>query len=209
MLRPLIFGSVLVLLAQTAAASIFSCTDRNGRKLTSDRPIADCLDQQQRVLNPDGSLKTIMPAAMSPRERAAADEREREAERVRMAEQEQIKRDRLLARRYPTPASHQAARAEALRQVNSSIDATKQRIDALQAARKPLMAEAARYQGQPMPAELKQKLGANDAMHKAQQSLAENQSSEAERINRRYDEEAQRLAPFWRGTSSAAAGDPR
>lgn len=209
MLRPLIFGSILVLLAQTAAASIYSCTDRQGRKHTSDRPIPDCLDQQQRVLKPDGSLKTIVPAAMSPSERAAADSREREAEQQRMAEQERIKRDRLLARRYPTPASHQAARVEALRLVNSSIDATKQRIQALQAARKPLMADAARYEGQPMPVELKQKLGANDAMHKAQQSLEQNQSSEADRINRRYDEEAQRLAPFWKGMSSAAAGDPR
>lgn len=212
MLRPLIFGCVIALLAQPAAASIFSCTDKNGRRHTADRPIADCLDQQQRILNPDGSVKAILPAALSPRERNAAEGREREAERVRTAAQESIKRDRLLLRRYPNAAQHQAARDDALRLVNASIEATRQRIEALQTARQPLQVAAARFEGKSMPADLKQKLNANDAMQKAQRSLEQNQSLEAERINRRYDEEVARLTPFWKNRppgTSTTLGDPR
>ncbi|MEO8279133.1 MAG: DUF4124 domain-containing protein [Ideonella sp.] len=210
MLRTLIFGCVIALLAQSAAASIFSCTDKNGRRHTADRPIADCLDQQQRILNPDGSLKTILPAAMSPRERNAAEGREREAERVKTAAQESIKRDRLLLRRYPNTALHQAARVDALRQVNASIEATRQRIEALQTARQPLQVEAARFEGKSIPGDLKQRLNANDAMQKAQRSLEQNQTLEAERINRRYDEEVARLTPFWKSPgSSTTSGDPR
>ena len=212
MLQTLICGGVLLLLAQSAAASIFSCTDKNGRRHTSDRPIADCLDQQQRILKPDGSLQTILPAAMSPRERSAVESREREAERVHLADQESVKRDRLLLRRYPNAALHQAARVDALRLVNTSIDATRQRIEALKNDRKPLIAEAARHSDKPLPGDLKQKLNANEAMRKAQRSLEQNQALEADRINRRYDEEVGRLTPLWKGlppTTSATLGDPR
>lgn len=211
MLRIFVFGSLLALLAQSAAASIYICTDKNGRRHTSDRPIADCLDQQQRILKPDGSLQAIVPAAMSPRERIAAERRERDAERERMAEQEKIKRDRLLLRRYPDPASHHAARVEALRLVNTSLDATQRRIEALQAERRPLVDEAARHQGKLLPADLKQRLNANDAMQQAQQSLVRNQTLEAARINSRYDEEVKRLTPLWKATARAVgtAVDPR
>ncbi len=212
MLRTLIVSSVLVLLAQTAVASIYTCTDKNGRRHNSDRPIVDCLDQQQRILKPDGSLKTIVQPAMSPQERGVAEAREREAERGRRAEQEKIKRDRMLLRRYPNPATHQAARVEALRLVNTSLEATQHRIQDLQNDRKPLTAEAARLGNKALPADLKQKLNANEAMQKAQQSLVQNQTSEADRINQRYDDEVARLAPLWKGLAPARSstnGDPR
>ena len=56
------FGQVCgaVCLALAAGASwaqvggIYTCTDANGRKLTSDRPIPACLDREQNVLNPQG-----------------------------------------------------------------------------------------------------------------------------------------------------------
>ncbi len=212
MLRILIYGGLLALLAQSASASIYSCTDKNGRRHTSDRPIADCLNQQQRILKPDGSLKTLLPAAMSPQERSAAEDREREAERDRMAELERIKRERMLLRRYPNPDSHQAARVEALRLVNTSLETTRKRVEALQNERKRLAAEAARQGSGALPADLKKKLDANEAMQKAQQSLVQNQTVEADRINRRYDEEVRRLTPLWKGAApslSPTNGDPR
>ncbi len=59
-----------------------------------------------------------------------------------------------------------------------------------------------------MPADLKQRLDANEAMLKAQQSLVQNQTAEADRINARYDEEARRLAPLWKGTSISTQSMP-
>ncbi|WP_418321277.1 DUF4124 domain-containing protein [Piscinibacter sakaiensis] len=198
MSHPLIIASMLVLLAHPASAAIYTCTDKNGRKHTADRPIEACLEVDQRVLNPDGSLQRIVPAAMSPRERIDAERREREAARERMARDEAIKRDRLLLRRYPTPASHEQARAEALRLVHDAVQLTQRRVEELQQARKPLEETAATFAGKPLPGDLKQKLNANDAMLKAQQSLVQNQNLEVARINAVFDKEAERLRPMWK-----------
>ena len=42
-------------------APIYSCVDANGRKLTSDRPIAECANRDQKLLNADGSVKVVPP----------------------------------------------------------------------------------------------------------------------------------------------------
>lgn len=205
MLHKLVLGSVAVMLSHAAAATIYTCTDSNGRKHTADRPIAACVGQEQRVLNPDGSLQRIVPPAMSPRERIETERRERDAQRERMALQEAIKRDRLLLRRYPTPAAHQAARIEALRLVHNSGESTKRRLDELQKARKPLDDEVAGYAAHAVPPGLKQKLNANDAMLKAQNSLVESQAIEEARINAVFDKEAERLVPIWKEFPSESA----
>ena len=38
-------------------SGIYSCVDAQGRKLTSDRQIAACVDREQRVLNPSGTVR--------------------------------------------------------------------------------------------------------------------------------------------------------
>ncbi len=198
MLHQLVISSTLMLTMHAAGAAIYTCTDKSGRRHTADRPIAACAGQEHRVLNPDGSLQRILPAAMSPRERLDAERRQREAEREQFAREEAIKRDRLLLRRYPTEADHQAARQEALRQVHGSVEATERRLAELEKERKPLEARASGLAGQAMPADLKQKLDANDAMVKAQRSLVQNHELEAARINAVFDREAQRLLPMWK-----------
>src|ERR1035437_9053119 len=45
--------------AQPAASTpgIYTCTDARGRKLNSDRPIAECSDREQKILNPSGTVR--------------------------------------------------------------------------------------------------------------------------------------------------------
>ena len=52
-----------------------------------------------------------------------------------------------------------------------------------------------------LPAKLKQKFDASDAMLKAQQTLLQNQAVENERINSRFDAEKVRLEPMWKGAA--------
>ena len=40
-----------------AAGGIYTCVDRNGRRLTADRPIPECLDREQRELSPSGMTR--------------------------------------------------------------------------------------------------------------------------------------------------------
>ncbi len=200
MLQQLAFGAALALATTCASAAIYTCTDKSGRRHTADRPIAACLGQEHRVLNHDGSVKTIVPAALSPHERHAADERARDAERERTAREEAVKRDRLLLRRYPTARAHAAARGDALAAVRTAVDASERRITQLEAERKRLQDEATFHEGKPLPAKLKQQFDANEAMLKAQQSLVQSQAIETARINSLFDEEAARLQPLWQGT---------
>ncbi len=188
----------------TPAKGIYTCTTADGRRLTSDRPIAECTAREQRVLNPDGSQRTTLPAYMSPEQRNARDAAERRAAAERLAQQDAARRDRLLAQRYPDDASHQRARNAALDDANKAMQVSQRRIETLAKERKPLLDEAEFYKGQPLPPKLKQALDANDAGVEAQNALIENQKAEIVRINARFDAEAARLKKLRRGAAASA-----
>jgi len=180
---------------------IYTCTTPDGRRLTSDRPIAECTSREQRVLNPDGSHRTTLPPFLSPEERAAKELADRRAAADRLAQQDAIRRDRTLMLRYPNEAAHQRARNAALDDSSKATRLSEHRIKDLTAERKPLADEAEFYKGRPLPGKLKQALDANDASIEAQQQLIENQKSESVRINARFDAELARLKKLWAGAT--------
>ncbi|MBL8275379.1 MAG: hypothetical protein JNL93_01640 [Pelomonas sp.] len=185
----------------TPAKGIYTCTTSDGRKLTSDRPIPECLSREQRVLNPDGSQRSTLPPFLSPEERAAKEAADRRTAADRLAQQDAIRRDRALVLRYPNEASHQRARNAALDDANKAMRISERRIKDLTAERKPLLDEAEFYKGRPLPAKLKQSLDANDASIEAQHVLIENQKAELVRINKGFDAELARLRKLWAGTA--------
>jgi len=65
-----IFAATLAACAGVKAQGIYTCIDAKGSKRTSDRPIPECSDREQRVLGKDGTLKRIEPPTMTPNERA-------------------------------------------------------------------------------------------------------------------------------------------
>ncbi|MFN3305327.1 MAG: hypothetical protein ACK44A_16635 [Roseateles sp.] len=180
---------------------IYTCTTADGRKLTSDRPIAECTSREQRVLNPDGSQRATLPPFLSPEERAAKEAADRRAAAERIARQDAIRRDRTLMQRYPNEAAHQRARTAALDDAHKAMRISERRIKDLGVERKPLLDEAEFYKGRALPAKLKQALDANDAAVEAQQVLVENQKAEIVRINARFDAELARLKKLWSGTT--------
>lgn len=197
-----------LLLASTALAQdgkpsrgIYTCTTADGRRLTSDRPIAECTAREQRVLNPDGSHRTTLPPFLSPEERAAKELADRRAAAERLAQQDAIRRDRTLMLRYPNEAAHQRARNAALDDSNKAMRISERRIADLNKERKPLLDEAEFYKGKPLPAKLKQSLDANDASVEAQEVLIENQKAEIVRINKSFDAELARLKKLWAGAT--------
>ena len=190
-------------LAQDGAPGrgIYTCTTAEGRKLTSDRPIAECTAREQRVLNPDGSQRSTLPPFLSPEERAAKEAADRRATAERVAQQDAVRRDRTLMLRYPNEAAHLRARNAALDDANKAMRLSERRIKDLTVERKPLLDEAEFYKGRPPPAKLKQALDANDAGVEAQQVLIENQKAELVRINARFDAELARLKKLWAGAA--------
>ena len=197
---------------QAAAADngggIYSCTDAQGRKLTSDRPIVDCLTREQRLLNRDGSLRAVLPPTLSPEERALKEANERRLAEQKAAQADAVRRDRNLMARYPTEAKHHQAREAALDTVRLAMKATEMRLQELARERKPLLDESEFFKGRPMPARLKQQIDANDAGVEAQRSATANQQAELVRINALYDQELDRLRRLWAGAPPGSLGPP-
>ena len=189
-----------------AAAPIYSCTDASGKTLTSDRPIAECANRDQRVLNADGSVRKVVPPTPTADERAEAEAAERRAAAERAAQQDAIRRDRNLVARFPNEAAHRRAREAALDDVRKAIRASEERLKLLGAERKPLLDEAEFYVDRTLPAKIKQGLDANDAAVEAQRTLVQNQQAEVVRINNLYDVELERLKRLWAGAPAGSMG---
>lgn len=190
----------------SSAAGIYTCIDERGRKITSDRPIPDCNAREQRVLNSDGSLRTVRPPTLTPEEQAAKEARERKAAEARAAQNDAVRRDRNLLQRYKTEAAHQRARESALDSVRMVIKLTQARQADLMKERKPMLDEAEFYKGKPLPAKLQGQLEGNDAALEAQRAAAHTQQAELDRINRLYDAELLRLRALWAGATPGSLG---
>lgn len=190
----------------TGPAPIYTCTDASGKKLTSDRPIVECNAREQRVLNADGSVKSVRQPTMTADERAAAEERERDAIADRSRQQEAVRRDRNLLARFPNEAAHRKQRELALDDVRKALRQSEARLIALASERKPLTDEAEFYVGKQLPLKLKLALDANDASVEAQKSLQQNQQIEVLRIDKLYDTEFERLKKLWGGAQPGSLG---
>jgi hypothetical protein len=192
--------------APASANGIYSCTLPDGRKLTSDRPIAECRGVEQRVLNRDGSLRRVVPPTPTAEELAAQEAEQRRIAQQRQAQLDAIRRDRNLKTRYPDEATHQRAREAALDPVLVAIQSTEKRLDDLQRERGPLMAETEFYQGRPLPDPLRHQLEANEAAADAQRDAMRSHRAELDRINRIYDAELDRLRKLWAGAAPGSIG---
>lgn len=182
-----------------AAAGIYSCIDNTGKRLTSDRPIPECLDREQRVLNKDGSQRQTLPPRMNAEERAIEDERLRQKAQAEAAQKDAIRRDRNLMLRFPDEATHNKAREAALDDLRKGIEVSDRHLKDLQEDRKPLLAETEFYKGKRLPGKLKSKLEANEAQQQAQKDIIQNQTAETARVNALYDAELKRLRRLWAG----------
>ena len=196
-------GLCLLVSSAAWAASIYQCVDASGKRLTADRPIAACTDLVQRELNQDGSLKRVIPPAMTYEQRNAIEARERAERTKRITNDDEARRDHMLALRFPNPAAHNAARESALHNARRAVQLSEDRITTLAAERKPLLEDTEFFAGKPLPAKLKHLLDANEVAMDAQRSLLPIQKEEIGRISANFDAELEHLKRVW---ASAAPG---
>lgn len=188
-----------------AQAAIFTCVDAQGRRITSDRPIAACMDREQRELSSSGSVKRVIPPEPTAEERATLDaKRKADAEQTaRLAEEK--RKERALLSRYPNEAAHQRERAKALESVDVVENTIQKRIEELVKLRAGLDDEMAFYAKDPAkaPPLLKRKIKDNESLVSAQQNALKQQAAERQRVNERFDAELEQLRRLW---AQAAAG---
>ncbi|MCO5977554.1 DUF4124 domain-containing protein [Ideonella oryzae] len=190
-----------------ASAPIYSCVDANGRRLSSDRPIPECLSQEQNVLGKDGTVRKKVPPLLSPEQQSQKDAERAAQARAQAARMEQVRNDRLLLSRYPTLAAHDQARQRALESTQKAIDTIQVRIAQLETERVVLANERANQGFKAVPENLKMRTNANDGSLEAQRTLLHSMEAERARINLQYDNERQRLALLLAGLPPGAQVD--
>jgi hypothetical protein len=178
---------------------IYTCVDSKGRKLTSDRPIPDCVDREQKQLNPSGTVKAIVGPTLTANERLEVEAKQRKEaeEKARIAEEK--RRDRALLARYPSKESHDAERAEALAQINVVKQAAQNRVVELQKQKNQLMEEMEFYKKDPTkaPPSLTRQLEENTISMSVQARFIGDQDDELRRVNSRFEDELTRLKILW------------
>lgn len=186
---------------------IYTCVDARGRKLTSDRPIAECTDREQQVLNPSGTVRAKLPPTLTAHERAAQEAKEKAAqeELARLAEEK--RRDRALLMRYPNRAVHDKERAQALAQIKVVRQASVQRVEELQRQRAVVTAEMEFYKKDPSKAPPSVRRELDDLTHSlaVQERFIADQDAELKRVDARFDDEVVRLKQLWASVSAPPA----
>lgn len=188
------------------AQGIYTCVDAKGRRITSDRPIRECIDREQKVLNADGSQRQVVGPSMTAEERAAHEEAERIRLRAEAARRDAVRQDRNLMARYRDAAAHQRARESALEPMAIAIKSGERRLEALTKERQQLDDEVEFYRGRELPRRLKFQFEQNAAAFTAQQAAIEQHRAESQRINAMFDEELARLKKLWAGATPGTLG---
>ncbi len=178
---------------------IYTCVDAQGRKLTSDRPIRECADREQKLLNPSGTVRGIVGPSLTGPERAALEAKQRREAEERTRQAEERRRERALLVRYPNRAVHDKERAEALNQISVVRQAATNRVKELQRQRKELDVELEFYAKDPskVPPSLQRLVEENEKSTAVQERFIADQEAEMARLNARFDEELGRLQPLW------------
>ena len=197
--------------AQTAPVKgIYSCVDAKGRKLTSDRPIPECIDREQKVLNPSGTVNTKVGPTLTAQERTEVEAKEKLVAEERARKDEDKRRDRALLVRYPERAVHDAERVEALKQITVVKGAAANRVLELQKQKVLIDTEMEFYKKDPSkaPASLRRQVEENNHSLAVQSRFITDQDGEAQRVNARFDEELVRLKELWKLRTPAVAATP-
>jgi hypothetical protein len=185
--------------AQAPKPGIYTCVDAKGRKLTSDRPIAECIDREQKVLNPSGTVKNKLGPTLTALERAELEKKEKQQAEEEAKVVEEKRRNRALLIRYPNKAVHDQERADALAQITEVIQAATSRIDELARQRAAMDMELEFYKADisKAPAYLRRQVEENTQSMAVQKRFVSAQEAEVRRVNMRFDDELVRLRQLW------------
>ena len=201
-------GLLACICASASAQSIYTCVDAKGRKITADRPIAECTDRTQRELSKTGTVRREIGPSLTAQELAAQEAKDRLALEARARDAESRRRDRALLLRYPSRAVHDQERTTALAQVDEVIKAANKRTGELAEQRKAIDSELEFYakDTSKAPLALKRRIEENDKSVVVQKRFIAEQDLEKKRVNMRFDEELVKLKSLWAMAGGAATG---
>ena len=193
------FAAAAMYASSAMAQGIYTCVDAKGRKTTSDRPIADCVDRTQNEMTSQGTVKRVVGPTLTANERAVLEAKEKAALELRLQAQEEKRRDRALLARYPNRAPHDNERTQALAQIDEVIKTIAKRSIELGEQRAVINGDFEYYKKDTSkaPALLKRRLDENISGIATQQRFIAEQDLEKRRVNQRFDKELIKLNALW------------
>lgn len=185
--------------ASGSGASVYTCVDDNGRRITSDRYIASCSHREQRELSPTGALRRIIPPALTRQQQQEQEARLRAEQAAQAQARARARALNTLLQRYPTPQAHSQVREQELAVVAKRIEAGNQQLALLRQEKIKADAEMAFYQKNPekAPAALRAQVQAITESERATVRYVANQQEMLKAVHARFDAEAAELTPMW------------
>jgi serine phosphatase RsbU (regulator of sigma subunit) len=167
----------------------------------------ECIDREQKILNPSGTVRAKVGPSLTAKEMADIEAKEKREAEERNRTAEEKRRDRALLARYPSKAVHDQERADALAQIAVVVKAATNRLDELAKQRRTIDEEMEFYKKDPTkaPAYVRRQLEENTQSQSVQRRFIGEQDAEAKRVNERFDDELGRLRQLW----AAAAAVPK
>jgi len=175
--------------AQTPSrGSVFCCMD-NGHQVCGDVLPMQCFGKSYREMSPQGTVRRVVEAPLTPEQLARRDAEER-ARRTELARQRaELRRNQSLLETYSSVADIEARRDRAVEGVDQDLKRAEARHTQLQKKRESLSREAEFYQKRPMPIPLAAALRESDSELAAQASVIEAKKREIDAIRSRYEQD--------------------
>lgn len=171
-------------LAQTARGTVYCCTD-GGHQVCGDVLPPQCFGKSYKEMSPQGTVRRIVEAPLTPEQvaRKEAEERERRAE---------MRRNQSLLETYSSVADIDARRDRAIEGVQSELKRGEAIQAQLQKKRAGLLREAEFYQKRAMPAALAAAIRDVDSEIATQGLVIDSKRKDIESIRNRYEQDRTR-----------------
>jgi hypothetical protein len=169
--------------AQTSSRSarVLSCKDKNGQVIYADPADPRCYQPPK-----------------TPDEQAADEARRQKLMEAYRECKARERSDSSLLSRYPNQDKHDAARRQALAEVDAALKISQARLEQLRKEEKRLHQEAEFYPSGNLPPKLKRDIDTNTALIDAQIATITTQKEGAAQKNAFYDAELAKLKTLWR-----------
>jgi len=190
----LLCAAILAYGQPVAAQSMYRYVDANGKVHYTDRPPAENAGRPADKLSRQGIVTQHIPAAVTPEERAVAEQaKKKKAEDEAIAKIEQRRIQAILSA-YSSERELENARSGALNPVLEAIQQAENAIANLNKRLSDLKPEIEALGGKPMPGALRTRIKNIENESNAVEQLLEAKRAEERSINARFEEDRRRYA---------------
>ena len=179
-------------LAASAEQAIYSCKDRSGRTITSDRPAFECVGVI-RELGPSGIVRREIAPPLTTDQQHQKDLDDKARRTAEETAREKRRRDSALLAAYQSEEQIEAARRRSLADADESIRISRTRIDELTKEQKALVQDGEAAKGRNMSPLFKRKIEDNQALIDDEEASMRIRQADVERVNQRYDDDVRRF----------------